>query len=76
LFLSWLELKFPCEESGQPRAEGRVNILVTDMASNGKLAREDLERFREQGYYSRFTVLQTRWSDNDQYGTTAGPLLT
>jgi acyl-CoA thioester hydrolase len=33
-----------------------------------KAAREAQEEFRERGHYKYFMEMQTRWSDNDQYG--------
>jgi len=39
---------------------------MTDSAE--KIERETLKEYRQRSCYPYFSTLQTRWSDNDQYG--------
>jgi len=47
------------------------NTSITDMGKDdaAKSATGDMHnRYRERDYYPYFKTMQTRWSDNDQYG--------
>jgi hypothetical protein len=48
---------------------GIVRVKIVLMGEDASRSFRELHKlYRERGHYPYFTVLQTRWSDNDQYG--------
>ena len=48
---------------------GIVRVKFVLMGEEASRSFRELHKlYRERGHYPYFTVLQTRWSDNDQYG--------
>ena len=45
-------------------------VRIADMTKEGTTSsiRDVHKRYREREYYPYFKTMQTRWSDNDQYG--------
>jgi hypothetical protein len=61
-------VKIGCWSAKRRARQGRR----CDMAQEAASARDGHKQYRERKYYTYFKTMQTRWSDNDQYGQSYG----